>query len=90
MTRMAAALLVLASAVSAAAQDDVAHAQFVRPVFADAPGQPHFLVVDEDTWRHARRDLADLRLRDTAGQAVPYALRTHGDVPEESPAYPYH
>lgn len=47
--------------------------QYLRDVQGGSTGHQQYMVVDETIWRHARPDLADLRLY--AGQTeVPYAL----------------
>jgi hypothetical protein len=83
MTRRRAPLLALAFGVALAAQaspGDLAHMQHVRRVLLDAPDRQAYLVVDGDTWEHARRDLADLRLAGPDRQVIPYAARTRGAI----------
>jgi hypothetical protein len=83
MTPRRAPLLALAFGAALAAQagpGDLAHMQHVRRVLLDAPDRKAYLVVDGDTWRHARRDLADLRLAGPDRQVIPYAVRTRGAI----------
>ena len=46
--------------------------KYQRPVQLSL-GEQHYFAVDEDTWKHARRDLGDLRLF-ASGTEIPYAL----------------
>jgi hypothetical protein len=46
----------------------------VRDVKVSAADRQNYIVVDQDIWKYARPDLADLRLHDGAAQ-VPYILR---------------
>lgn len=83
MTCRGTGVLVLALGALVAAQappGDVAHMRYVREVLFDAPDQQTYLVIDGETWRHARRDLGDLRLLGLDGQPIPYARRTRGAV----------
>jgi hypothetical protein len=50
-----------------------------RPIEAKQPDRQNFLVIDDDIWAHARADLGDLRIYDSAGAEVPYALVTQGE-----------
>ena len=45
-----------------------------RTVTPGAAGRQNYIVIDEDIWNHARRDLADIRLYDLRGMQVPYSL----------------
>ena len=57
----------------------VAHMRYLRQVVVTAGDRPHYVVIDEEMWARARRDLADLRLQRADGRPVPYALRAHGE-----------
>jgi hypothetical protein len=47
--------------------------RYTRDVAISQPGKQNYLVVDAAIWAHARADLSDVRLYDSAAQ-VPYAL----------------
>jgi len=59
-----------------------------RTVTPGAAGRQNYIVIDEDIWNHARRDLADIRLYDLRGMQVPYSLieQRGGIFSEEQPA----
>lgn len=59
----------------------ISYFKYERPSqTAHSPGQ-HYLVIDESIWRHARPDLADLRLY-SQGKELPYALTFEVGSPE--------
>ncbi len=59
-----------------------------RTVTPGAAGRQNYIVIDEDIWNHARRDLADIRFYDLRGMQVPYSLieQRGGIFSEEQPA----
>jgi hypothetical protein len=60
----------------------------LRTVTPGAANGQNYIVIDEDTWDHARKDLADIRLYDPRGIQVPYFLNEQrgGIFSEEQPA----
>jgi len=60
----------------------------LRTVTPGAPNRQNYIVIDEDVWDHARKDLADIRLYDPRGTQVPYFLNEQrgGMFSEEQPA----
>jgi hypothetical protein len=59
-------------AASLIAGSSISYFKYERPVAAPASTGQQYVVIDETVWRHARADLADLRLY-SAGQEVPFA-----------------
>ena len=59
-----------------------------RTVTPGAAGRQNYIVIDEDIWNHARKDLADIRLYDPHGTQAPYSLieQRGGIFSEEQPA----
>ena len=59
-----------------------------RTVTPGAPGRQNYIVIDEEIWNHARKDLADIRLFDPHRTQVPYSLieQRGGIFSEEQPA----
>jgi len=59
-----------------------------RTVTPGAAGRQNYIVIDEDIWNHARKDLADIRLYDPHGSEAPYSLieQRGGIFSEEQPA----
>ena len=56
----------------------VSYLKYERPIYLPTSGVQHYIVVDEAIWKHARPDLADLRLY--AGDSeIPYSLLTERD-----------
>jgi len=60
--------------LSSAPQAAVPYFTDVREVTVASPGQQAYVVVDNEVWSAARRDLADLRLYAADGAEIPYAL----------------
>jgi hypothetical protein len=60
----------------------------LRTVTPGAHGRQNYIVIDEDIWNHARKDLADIRLYDPRGTQIPYFLNEQrgGIFSEEQPA----
>ena len=60
----------------------------LRTVTPGAATGQNYIVIDEDIWNHARKDLADIRLYDPRGTQVPYFLNQQrgGIFSEEQPA----
>lgn len=87
--RTVAAILLGIWLIAGTAQYEPAPAEFttVREVKIAAPNQQNYFVVDKQIWRHARADLADVRLYN-GQRLVPYVLREQrgGDSSEEPAA----
>ncbi|MGH9579802.1 MAG: hypothetical protein ACRD2R_02310, partial [Terriglobales bacterium] len=60
--------------LQSAPQASIAYFTDVRPVRVAAPGRQSYVVVDNEVWRAARKDLADLRVYTADGSEIPYAL----------------
>ena len=60
----------------------------LRKVTPGVSGQQNYIVIDEEIWNHARKDLADIRLYDSRGTQVPYFISEQrgGVFSEEQPA----
>jgi hypothetical protein len=60
----------------------------LRKVTPGVSGQQNYIVIDEEIWNHARKDLADIRLYDSRGTQVPYFINEQrgGVFSEEQPA----
>jgi hypothetical protein len=60
----------------------------LRTVTPGAASRQNYIVIDEDIWNHARKDLADIRIYDPRGTQVPYFLNEQrgGIFSEEQPA----
>jgi hypothetical protein len=74
--RSAALLILLTFALSVAAstpEAEIPYFRNVRDVTVTAPDRQNYVIVDAAIWKHARPDLADLRLYDGSTQ-VPYQL----------------
>jgi hypothetical protein len=59
-----------------------------RTIARGTGGRQNYIVIDEDIWNHARKDLADIRLYDRHGTQIPYFLTEQrgGIFSEEQPA----
>jgi len=60
---------------SFASDASIAYFTRVRSLRISAPDRQNYLIIDADVWKHARSDLADLRLYD-GSSLVPHALAT--------------